>query len=153
MVAPTVGIVGMKALRKDIDRLAEDERSPLYAALKAAGHRVAEPVANRTRSTIPNNERSPRQRLAKDVRVGATKTGAAVRMGRNSIPWAGWVEFGGDRPDGSSRDYMAGGRYLFPAARAMAAGAATEYSDAVEAILNTAGIWTNATTDPEAVHD
>jgi len=33
MAAPIVGIVGLKALRRDINRLTDDVRSPLYKAM------------------------------------------------------------------------------------------------------------------------
>ena len=149
---PVVGVVGMKALSRDIAKLAEDERSPLYAAIKQAGLTAANPVAARTRGAIPQNDRSS-GRLMRDVRVSATRTGAAVRMGRASIPWAGWVEFGGDRPDGSSRDYIPTGRYLFPAAHDLGPEAGRLYSDAINHALNASGVWTNTTSDGSQVHD
>jgi hypothetical protein len=150
--APVVGIVGVKALGRDIAKLAEDERSPLYAALKQAGRTAANPVVTRTRDALPRGPRTT-GRLQRDVRVSATRTGAAIRMGRVSVPWAGWVEFGGTRPDGSSREYIPTGRYLFPAARALGHVAAVAYSDAINRTLNASGVWTNTTSDGSQVHD
>lgn len=143
-----VGIVGMAALRRDINRMATDESGPLYAAIKQAGKSAVEPVAARTRSSLPHVTGT----LAGTVRTSGTKTGGAVRMGQKSVPYAGWIDFGGTRPDGSARQYIAAGRYLFPAAQGLAPVAAQSYSDALDRILNS-DVWTNTTTDPTAVHD
>src|SRR5262252_5243677 len=117
--APVVGLVGLNALARDIRRLAEDQSSPLFEAMKAAGRQAAGPVADRVRGTIPVTDNTNHDgRLRDDIRVTATRTGAAVRMGRKTVPYAGWVEFGGTRkrPHTSSREFVKGGRYLFPAA-------------------------------------
>lgn len=149
MAAPVVGIVGAKALRKDLSQLADDVTGPLYAAMKQAGRDAAEPVAAAARQTLPHVTGT----LAGDVRTSGTKTGAAVRMGRASIPYAGWVEFGGTRPDGSERPYLAAGRYLFPAARGLAERAARDYSDSLARLFDRSDLWTNTTSDGSAVHD
>jgi len=150
MAAPVVGIVGMSALRRDINRLADDVSGPLYAGIRQAGKDAAEPVAALTRASLPMGGSG---RLAGDVRTSGTKTGAAVRMGRKTVPYAGWIEFGGSRPDGSEREYVPGGRYLFPAAKSLAMKAADRYSEAIGAVLNSDRVWTNNTTDGSQVHD
>jgi uncharacterized protein YfaQ (DUF2300 family) len=146
--APTVGVVGMSALRRDINRLADDRSSVLNQQLKAAGKQAAEPVASRTRATVPHDSTT----LEQDIRVSGTKTGATVRMGRAKVPYAGWIEFGGSRPDGSTRAYVPDGRYLFPAARGLSSQVADLYSQALQRALDTAP-WTNTTNDGSAVHD
>jgi hypothetical protein len=149
MATPVTQIVGMSALRKDVARLTGDA-GPLNAALKAAGVIAAQPVADVTRSTLPQDS----GRLAGDVRVSGTKTGASVRMGRASIRYAGWVEFGGHRkvPHASTRQYVPIGRYLFPAALTLATRTAGLYSTAVSVALGNFN-WTNSTADAAAVHD
>jgi hypothetical protein len=146
---PTVGVVGMRALSRDIQKMTAD-RGPLNTAMKAAGREAAEPVAAVTRSTLPQVS----GRLAGDVRIGATRTGASVRMGRASIRYAGWVEFGGTRrnPHVSTRNYDPRGRYLFPAAVQTASLSARLYS---QAVTNTFANyrWTNETNNPGAIHD
>jgi hypothetical protein len=149
MAAPVIGLVGMSALRRDMKRLTDDDRSALYAAIKAAGKNAAEPVAARTRSTVANAT----GRLGGSVRTSGTRTGAAVRMGKASVPYAGWIEFGGARPDGSSREYLAGGRYLFPAAQGLGPVSADLYAAAMAHVLEMSGVWTNSTDDGGAVHD
>ncbi len=146
---PTVGVVGMSALRRDLNRMADDVSSPVYAAIKDAGRHAAEPVAAATRGTLPHES----NRLSSDVRVSGTKTGAAVRMGRVSLPYAGWIEFGGSRPDGSARQFVRDGRFLFPAARGLSDVAAGLYSDALARVFDNPSVWTNSTSDPGAVHD
>ena len=51
-----VGIVGIKALAKDIKHLSEDQQGPLFKAIREAGLRAVEPVASRTRSDVPHVE-------------------------------------------------------------------------------------------------
>ena len=142
--APQVAIVGMKALNRDLGRLC-GQRGPLNKALAAAGRAAAEPVAAATRSRLPQVS----GRLAGDVRVTATRSGAAVRMGRANLRYAGWVEFGGRRrvPHQSQRDYDSRGRYLFPAALNLAGQVAQRYSTATQTAIDAFG-WTNTGSDP-----
>jgi len=148
MAAPAAvaQVVGIRALARDLARMGEPG-SPLLKAMVDAGRKAAEPVASVTRGTLPRVS----GRLAGDVRVSATKTGATVRMGRASVRYAGWVEFGGTRkvPHRSTRDYQPRGRYLFPAAVLGAPLAASLYTKAVtEAVEHYP--WTN---EGDAPHD
>lgn len=149
MAQPVVGIVGARALRKDLSHLADDATGPLYQVMKQAGRDAAEPVAAATRQALPHVTGT----LAGDVRTSGTKTGAAVRMGRVSVPYAGWVEFGGTRKDGSERPFIRTGRYLFPAAAGLAERSARSYSDALAVLFERSDLWTNTTSDPGAVRD
>jgi hypothetical protein len=134
----------MAALRRDVKRLTGDV-GPLSNALKEAGRQAVQPVAAAVRSSVPRGSGD----LSGTVRVTGSRTGAAVRMGRASVPYAGPVDFGG-WPVG--RDYVSGGRYLFPAAVSLAGTAATSYADATQHALD-AFPWTNETNDAKAVHD
>jgi len=147
--APQVAVIGMAALRRDINRLAEDQSSRLYAEIKRAGKEAAEPVAARARSDYPHDTGT----LAGNVRTSGTKTGAAVRVGGAKVRYAGWVDFGGSRPDGSTREYVTAGRYLFPAAAGLASKAAELYGAALERTFSDPSVWTNATDDGGKVHD
>lgn len=139
-----VSVVGVKALLRDLARAGEPT-GPIADALKAAGRAAATPVAATTEASLPYVTGT----LSGDVRVTATRTGAAVRMGRSTIPYAGPVEFGGYPGD---RPYLPQGRYLFPAAQRLAQTAAQTYSDYLQAAFD-AMPWTNTTTDPGGVHD
>jgi hypothetical protein len=149
VAAPVVGLVGMSALRKDIKRQTDNTASQLYNGIKAAGRLAAGPVAAATRDALPRVSGA----LAADVRTSATRTGASVRMGRSSIAYAGYIEFGGNLPRGQSRPYIPTGRYLFPAARGLSAKAAADYSHALSTVLSSSRIWTNTTANGGSVHD
>ena len=151
MAAPVIGVVGLSALRRDIKRQTADTSSAMFAAMKQAGREAAEPVASATRSSLPQVS----GRLAGDVRVTAGRSGAAVRMGRSNLRYAGWVEFGGTRrvPHTSHREFRPQGRYMFPRAVQLAPESSRLYAAALERVLNSSSIWTNTTTSPGSVHD
>lgn len=142
--APEVGVIGMRALMRDVTRMGEDG-SPLMQKLKDAGRTAAEPVAAAARASYPRESGT----LAGDVRVTSAKSGAAVRVGRSSVPYAGPVDFGG-WPEG--RDYQAGGRALFPAAQSLASSAADLYSKGVQSGIDSFP-WTNSGGAADAIHD
>jgi hypothetical protein len=145
MATAEVGLIGLKALVRDINRLADDQKGPMLADLKAAGRAAAAPVAARVQSTVPSVSGA----LAGSVRVTAARTGAGVRMGKAKVLYAGPVDFGGYP---GQRPFLAGGRYLYPAGADLAATAERTYAAAVQAALDKYP-WTNGTVSPEAVHD
>jgi len=147
--APVVGVIGMKAFLRDVAKLSSDN-GPLLKQFRQAGMTAAEPVAAVTRSSLPQVT----GRLAGDVRVSATKTGASVRMGRGTVRYAGWVDFGGTRrnPRVSSRPYDPRGRYLFPAGVQLAAVSSRLYSEAVQRAVD-GYQWTNPGSDGAEIHD
>jgi hypothetical protein len=148
--APQVGVVGLRALNRDIKR-ATDNSGPIYAVMAQAGRMAAQPVADQTRSSLPQVETSehPAGTMAADVRISATRSGAKVSMGRKSLPYAGPLEFGG-WPHG--RQFIANGRYLFPAAVSLASTSAQLYESAIESGFASFP-WTNTTSEGAAVHD
>jgi len=139
---PEVAVVGLRALLRDMQRLGADT-GPLNKQLAAAGKRAVEPVADAARASVPKVTGT----LAGDIRVSGSKSGAAVRMGRARIPYAGPVEFGGYPGD---RPFIADGRYLWPAARGLAAKAADAYTAAVQTALDGFD-WSNSGT--QDIHD
>jgi len=151
-------VVGLKALMKDVDRLCKNERSALFAAMKKAGYRAVSPIVPAARASLPHSDRRPSRThkpgaLAGSLRASGYRSGAGVRMGGTKVPYAGWVEFGGRRPDGSEREYIQSGRYLFPAAKGDASRAVTEYTKEINDLFGRTAIWTNAKSNPESVHD
>ena len=147
--APTVAVVGWKTVMKEVVAMSGPQ-GDLTKAMIAAARSAAEPLAAVTRSSLPQDS----GRLSGDVRVSASRSGANVRMGRASLRYAGWVEFGGTRkaPHYSSREYHPKGRYLFPAAVSMGPAAAGRFERAATAAL-AAYRGQNETSDPGAVHD
>jgi hypothetical protein len=146
---PVVAMVGLNALKRDLVKAAQD-RGIINAAFSKAGTQAMQPIAGVVRGALPHVT----GRLAGDVRVTASRSGGTLRMGRASIRYAGWVEFGGRRraPFESSRDYTPNGRYLFPAARRLAGEASQLYTVALQQAIG-AIPWTNTTNDGGAVHD
>ena len=144
-----VDVVGLKAMRRDVKKLTGN-LGDLDKALAAAGRAALEPVAAATRAALPQVT----GRLAGDVRITARGSTASLRMGRASVRYAGWVEFGGTRrvPHVSTRPYDPRGRYMFPAAIQLAPVAAQLFTAATEKTLNQFG-WTNSTTSAGSVHD
>jgi hypothetical protein len=145
VAAPTVEVVGLKALAKDLARMSDPRAGALLAVMKEAGRQAAMPVADATRNALPHESGT----LAGDVRVTTSRSGAAVRMGRKSVPYAGAVDFGG-WPGG--REYIPTGRYLFPAADRLSATAAHLYESAIKAGVDHF-VWTNKSANPGEIHD
>jgi hypothetical protein len=140
MPAAAVEVVGLRALQRDLKRLADPVGGDMADALAAAGRQAAQPVADAVRNAYP----TVTGRLAGSVRVTGSRTGAAVRVGRKSIPYAGPVDFGGYPGD---RPYLPDGRYLYPAMAAHAADAVAAYQRAVAAAVDRFG-WTNPGDQP-----
>jgi hypothetical protein len=80
----------------------------VWTGAKAASRIAAEHTADLTRFSLPVRT----GRLSGNVRV-AKRRGSRQRvsMGQKSVPYAGWIEFGGTR----GRPFLPAGRYLFPA--------------------------------------
>jgi hypothetical protein len=131
---PTVDVIGLRALVRDANRLCADA-GPLNASLSEAGREAASPVAEQVRGEYPSISGD----LVATVRVTATRSGAAVRVGRAKVPYAGAVDFGGYPGD---REFITSGRYLYPAAEALASEAATLYAEAAQRGI-AAFAWTN----------
>lgn len=72
---------------------------------------TAEQVASMVRSRQPHRSGA----LAASVDAAPGEKGASLSLG-GSLPYAGWIEFGGTR----GRPYVATGRTLFPTAEAAA---------------------------------
>ncbi|HEV7535581.1 MAG TPA: hypothetical protein VGP90_08100 [Acidimicrobiia bacterium] len=142
--AAQVGVVGLRALRRDVEALAGRD-STVYRELAQAGRRAVEPIAEAARAAVPHVSGD----LAADIRITGSASGAAVRMGRARIAYAGAVDFGGWPP---GREFLPNGRYLYPAARGLAPRAAQLYADALQRALDNYA-WTNTTPNGEAIHD
>jgi len=74
--------------------------------------RVAEDQAQIVRGRVP--------RVSGMLAGSVTAEGGAVGMGSGDVPYAGWIEFGGEREGNrnsvAERPYLPEGRYLFPTA-------------------------------------
>jgi hypothetical protein len=137
-VANAVEIVGVDTLAADFAKLCA-KNGPLNKSLSDAGVQAARPAAAATRAALPQDT----GRLSGDVRVDPTWSGAAVRMGRPSIRYAGFVEFGGTRktPHTSTRPYQSQGRYLWLRALGLSGAAGPAYETATAKALDSFN-WT-----------
>jgi hypothetical protein len=154
---PVVGVVGLSALMRDLSRSTDPRAGAVQKYMIEAGIRIANPVADAARSSVPHetDRVSSGKTLEEDIRVNGSKTGATIRVGRKSGPaYAGWIEFGGkrNRPHTSNRTFEAGGRFLWPAARALQSSASGAYNDAMQKAYDNFA-WTNSQAGPEGVHD
>ena len=69
---------------------------------------VAEAAAGAARARVPRRSGA----LAASVDASRDDEAALLGMGGSSVPYAGWIEFGGTR----GRPYIGAGRYLYPTA-------------------------------------
>ncbi|HSS09738.1 MAG TPA: hypothetical protein VLL25_07630 [Acidimicrobiales bacterium] len=130
---PTVEVVGLKGLRRDLIKIADDD---IVKAFVDAGLKVAEPLVARIRAVLPFDTGE----LSGSARAAKVRTGATIRVGSARVPYAGPTEFGGYP---GSRPFMAGGRYIFPTAAAYAQTAVDTYTQAVNDIFANYR-WSNA---------
>ena len=98
-------VYGYDELARGSRELAED----IEAAAGEAFEGTADKVAASARVRVPRRSGA----LAASVMAGGT-VGVATVGYDGSVPYAGWVEFGGTR----GRPYVSSGRYLFPTATA-----------------------------------
>ena len=128
-----VDVIGLDAFANDVARACSDSGA-INASMSQAAVGLMNPVAGATRSAVPTVS----GQLGSSVRVNASRSGAAVRMGSGNVRYAGWIEFGGHRraPHESVRDYSSFGRYLFPSARPVASRVTDVYSEAITRALD-----------------
>ena len=105
--AVTVEVKGLAQLARGSLRLADG----IADAAGDSFQDVAEATAQVVAARVPHRS----GRLAGSVQsdLDRTRNAATVGMGEG-VPYAGWIEFGGG---GTSRPYVAEGRYLYPTAR------------------------------------
>lgn len=122
-----VRVEGLARLRRNLKELDGELPKQLTARLKA----IAETVAEDARSRVP--VRTGRaQRSIKALASGST---AGVRGGQKSVPYYGWLDFGGKIVQRKMRrvlrrEVIKGGRYMYPALAANHERVAKEALDA-----------------------
>lgn len=129
MAGAAVNVEGLRELRRDLTRLNGDA---VPKAMILAGVKVSDSVANMIRVALPVRS----GKLRGSVRTAKIRSGAAVRVGMKSIPYAGPVEFGG-YPHG--RRFIRQGRYIFPTARAAAPKVLPVYMREIQAAIDRNG--------------
>lgn len=107
-----VNVEGFRRLNRALKQVDPALQKELATDLKA----IAEQLAVKVRAKMPRRS----GRAAGTVRGGATMRTAYVQQGKASVPYVGWLDFGGTlRPSGGRRNtirrtVVKGGRYLYP---------------------------------------
>jgi hypothetical protein len=116
-----VAVEGLAELRralKDIGGL------PLQKNLRAKFLKVGEEIAADAREHVPvgpKKKNRPGGQARASVKAGVSGNNAYVQEGKKSVPYMGWLDFGGVlKPTGKrkntiKRPRIKGGRYLYPA--------------------------------------
>lgn len=125
MADQRIYVDGLRDLRRALQALDEDldtraARNELRAELKE----VAELAAQRIRLRVPyDTSRRRKQRGVAEhwrdkISAGASQRSAYVTWGRGTVPYAGWLEFGGTRKGRgggeATRPRTPDGRFVFP---------------------------------------
>lgn len=109
----TARIEGLRDFNRAVKRASTDTAKALNRRMKTE---VADPVAQTIRGNVPVKS----GRWKRSIKPGATAKGAHITWGRSTVPYAGWMEFGGRRaggPGGSAvavRTRTPDGRYVWP---------------------------------------
>ena len=107
-----VRVTGLRKLSRALKQIDPE----LQKAFKGDMKVVAERVASRVRARVPRRS----GRAASSVKGGADMKSAYVQGGKKTVPYYGWLEFGGTlRPTGGRRNEIhrpvdRDGRYLWP---------------------------------------
>ncbi len=105
----TIYVAGLKDLGKALKAI--DSEAPKGLRFALAG--VAEGVSGKIRNKVPVVTGAARS----SVRPSATRTSSRVKVGGPKAPYWPWLDFGGEgrrRGRPSFRDYIPGGRYVYP---------------------------------------
>lgn len=135
MVTPEVEIDGLREFRRALKKVDKDLPKEMRATMRRM---VADPIAAKIKTKVPVGPgKGGHWRDA--IRGGATQRNAYIQWGKAKIPYAGWMEFGGQLPSkrsGKRARYMRpradNGRWVYPtieANREFAADAARKALD------------------------
>lgn len=109
-----VGVEGLAELRRALGQIGG---APLQKNLRARFLVVGQEVAADARAHMPEKT----GRAKGSVKAGVSGNNAYVQGGRKTVPWYGWLDFGGvlkpvgGRKNTIKRIRIKGGRYLYPA--------------------------------------
>lgn len=128
-------VEGMWEFRKAL-RAVDTE---LPKQLRKGFNEVAELVANEAADRVPVRSGA----LRDSIRPRSTQSEGRVVMGRASVPYAGWIDFGGTispRGTAMTRDFRRNGRYLFVAADDLAPRIRKETEQVLNRFVDKAGL-------------
>lgn len=133
-VEPGISVRGLDELRKALAKADKD----LAKDLGAAGKRAADVVVPAAQARTP--VRSGRARDS--LRAVTVRGGGAIRGGGAKAPYFPWLDYGGrvGRKRSVVRDYIKGGRIVYPAIDEKRDAAVDVYFDAMNDLLRRAGL-------------
>lgn len=97
MTQNTVKVEGLRELRKSLKAANTD-----FADLKAAGLEAAQPVLKESKTLVPVLSGA----LEQTLRASGQATGAVVRAGYKSVPYAGVIHFGAPARNIAPRPFL-----------------------------------------------
>lgn len=118
-----VGVVNLRDFRRTLQQMDPDAQKDLRGRLK----RIAEIAARAIIAVVPVDPSPKRTGVAQHWRdkisAGSSGSRAYVTWGRDTVPYAPWIEFGGrivqqERDRVLEREFIKGGRYVWPTAQA-----------------------------------
>lgn len=125
-----VKTAGFKELQKALRAVDKD----LPKEMRRGWNEVAEVVVDETRRRLPIQSGD----LRSSVRAVSEQRSARVVMGSASVPYAGWVDFGGNRPH--FRPFARHGRYLFPVVDDLRGAIDSRTNDMVNRLITKSGL-------------
>lgn len=132
-----VEVEGLRELRARLRRLESTAPRALRVACNAAAQIVV-------RATVPRIPSGPGQggHVSSNVRARSTQSKARVQAGSARFPYYGWLEFGGQGPNGrpSLRPFIGGGRYIYRAYGENKPQVARKLEDELRAAARAAGL-------------
>lgn len=136
-MSDVVAVEGLAELRRALKTVDAELPKELRRSFLAVGTRIADDA----RRTVPVRS----GRAARSVKAGVSGNTAYVQGGRKTVPYYGWLDFGGQLPSKRSgkraravRPRIKEGRYLYPAIRRNRDRTIKETAEALESITERA---------------
>ena len=135
MTVEPIRVQGLAEFNKALKRM----DSELPKGLRLAHNEAAQIVVDTARSDMPR--RSGRARAA--VKAKSTRTASRVSAGSSRAPYVPWLDYGGEgrikgRP--AAREFVKGGRYVYPAFHARRNDVEAALERALLGVVRSAGL-------------
>lgn len=144
MADERVYVEGLRDMRRALGEVDAELRKEFRVELKG----VADIAARRMRAAVPfdggKKQKGVAQHWRDKITAGASGSSAFVTWGRKTVPYAAWLEFGGNRRGRgggiASRPRTPGGRFIYPQIARARPEVEQELRNAVERLLQRSGL-------------
>lgn len=128
-----VEITGLREFQAALKKMDRDLPRQLAKQFKS----IAGKVAGQARGTVPHRSGD----AAGSIKASGTQKGAFVTGGGARVPYYPWLDFGGavGRRKSVKRDFLPGGRYIYPAAHDLSGETFDAAQDAIRDAAKGAG--------------